>query len=101
VNSPDSWYGEEEVEELPGVQWFVMEHLQYTDNVLADVERPRASITREKSEWYWNRVKILLFVCGEEGRWPQTSMVNVWNLLGCENCSECRTLLEFCTQYRT
>jgi hypothetical protein len=38
VKGPKSRYGEEEVEGLPGVRRFVMEHLQNLDNVLADVE---------------------------------------------------------------
>jgi len=57
-----SRYGEEEVEELLGVQRFVMEPLQNVDNVLADVERAGATISRGISDCHWNGVKILEFV---------------------------------------
>jgi len=79
VNGPKSRYGGDEVEGLPGVRRCVMEHLPILDNVLADVERAGATISREKSDWCWNRVKIVGFVCAEAGRWPQASMVDkVW-----------------------
>jgi hypothetical protein len=94
VNGPQSRYGEEEVEGLPGVRWFVIEHLQNLDKVLADVERAGASISGEKSDWCWNGVKIVGFVCGEAGTWPQASKVDrVWNSRQCENHTECRELL--------
>jgi hypothetical protein len=91
VTGPKSPYTEEEVERLPGVRRFVMEHLQNLDNVLADVERAGATISGEKSDWCWNGVKIVGFVCGEAERWPQASMVDkVWNWPRCENRTECR-----------
>jgi len=70
VNGPKSRYGEEEVEGLAGVRRCVVDHLQNLDNVLADVERAGATISREKSAWCWNRVKIVRFVCADAGRWP-------------------------------
>jgi hypothetical protein len=101
VKGPKSRYGEEEVEGLPGVRRFVMEHLQNLDNVLADVERAGATISGEKSDWCWNGVKIVGFVCGEAGRWPQASKVDkVWNWPRCENRTECRAFLGLCTYYR-
>jgi len=48
VKGPKSRYGEEEVDELPGVRRFVMEHLQKLDNVLANVERAGAAISGKK-----------------------------------------------------
>ena len=78
-----------------------MEHLQNLDNVLADVERAGATISGETSDWYWNRVKIVGFVCGEAGWWPQASRVDkVWNWPRSENRTECRAFSGLCTYYR-
>jgi len=71
-----SWYGEEEVDWLQGVRRFVTEHLKNLDNVLADMVRAGATICGEKSDRCWNQVKIVEFVCGEAGRWPQASEAN-------------------------
>jgi len=80
VNGPRSWYGEEEVEGLPGVPMFVIEHLPHLGIMHADVDSAGATISREKSDWWWNRVKMVRFVYGEAGRWPQASKVDkVWN----------------------
>jgi len=49
VKDLKSWYVEEEVEGLPGVRSFVMQHLHNLDNVIADVEGAGATISREKS----------------------------------------------------
>jgi len=99
--NPKSRYGEEEVEGLPAVRRFVMEHLQNLDNVLADVERAGATISGEKSDWCWNGVNIVGCVCGEAGRWPQASKVDkVWNWPRCENRTECKAYLGISTYYR-
>lgn len=98
VERSESQYRYEEVEGLPGVPSFLMEYLQNFDNVLADLERAEATISVEKSDMYWNRVKIDQFVCEEAGRWPQASKVDkVWNQHCCENCTRCRGFLGLCT----
>jgi len=101
VKGPNSRYGEEEVEGLPGVRRVVMEHLQNLDNVLADVGRAGATISGEKSDWWWNGVKIVRCFCGEAGRWPQASKVDkLWNWPRCENRTECMAFLILCIYYR-
>ena len=101
LKRPNSRYGEEEVEGLPGVSRFVMEHLQNLDNVLADVERAGATISGEMSNWCWNGVTIVGFVCGEAGCWPQGSKVDkLWNWPWCETRTECRAIWGLCTHYR-
>ena len=104
VKGPRSRYNDEEVEPpagLPGVRRFILEHLQNLDKVLADVERAGGTISGEKSDWCWNRVKIVGFVCGDAGRWPQASKVErVANWPPCGNRTECRAFLGLCTYYR-
>ena len=69
-------YGEAEVEMLPGVHRFVMQHLQNHDNILANVERSGATLSGEKSDCCWNGVRIVKCDCGEAGRWQQASKVS-------------------------
>jgi len=80
VNGRKSRYGEEEVEGWAWVEKFVMNHLQNLDDVLAGVGRAGATMSGEKSLWWWNGVQIVVFVCGVAGRLLQVSKVNkVWN----------------------
>jgi len=51
--------------------------------------------SREKnSTTWWNGVEVVMWVCGEVGRWPQASNVEtVWTWGRWENCTEYRALL--------
>ena len=108
VKGPRSRYNDEEVEPpvglpagLPGVRYFILEHLQNLDKVLIDVERARGKISGEKSDWGRNGVKIGGFVGGEAGRWPQASKIErVANWPPYGNRMECRAFLGQCTYYR-
>lgn len=52
----------------------------------------------EKSDWCWNRVHIVGFVCGEAERKQQATKVDKeWNRPWCENCPECRAFPGRCT----
>jgi hypothetical protein len=94
-------YGDAEVPGLPGVRRYVLEHLQNLDKVLADIERAGATISGEKSDWCWNGINIVGFICGEAGRWPQASKVDkVQNWPPCGNRTDCRAFLGLCTYYR-
>jgi len=62
-----------------GLSWdrtFVMEHLQNRNNILAHVGRAAATMSGEKSDWSWNGVNVVRFVCGEAGMWLQGSRFN-------------------------
>ena len=100
VIGPNSRYGEEEVEGLPGVRRLVMEHLQILVNVLANVERAGETLSRVKFDWSWNSVKIVWCVCGEARLWPEASEVNkVSNHPRRKNRTECRAFFRLCTCY--
>lgn len=89
------------MEGLPRVQRFVIEHLQNLNNIHAHVKRAGATRFLEKSDWCSNKVKIVAYVCGEAGRWPQASIVDkVWNWPQCEHHTECMAFLVLCTHYR-
>ena len=73
VKGPRSEYNGEEV--APGVRRFVLEHLQWMDSMLADVERAGLTIHGEKSEFCVRGVKIVGFVCDPGGKRPSASKV--------------------------
>ena len=100
VKGPKTQHGDEEAPGLPGVWKYVLEHLQNLDKVLADIEWAGATVLGEKSDWCWNGIMIVDFVCREAGRWPQASKADkVQNWLLCRNCTECRAFLGLCTYY--
>jgi hypothetical protein len=68
VNGPNSRYGEEQVEDLPGVHKLLMEHLQNLDNLLANVGRAGATISGVKSDCGWNGVTLVGLDWGEVGK---------------------------------
>jgi len=79
------------VDGLPGVLQFVMEDCQNLNNILANVDRAGASISRENANWCWNGVRIVGSICGEAGRWLQASTVNkLWNWPRCKTCTKWR-----------
>jgi len=101
VKDPKSRYEEEEVEGLPAVPTFVMEHLQSLNNILANMERAGATISGEISDWCWQGVQIVEYVWGDAGRWPEGSKGNkVCNCPWCENRTKCRAFLGRCTLYQ-
>jgi len=101
VKDPKSRYEEEEVEGLPAVPTFVMEHLQSFNNILANMERAGATISGEISDWCWQGVQIVEYVWGDAGRWPEGSKGNkVCNCPWCENRTKCRAFLGLCTLYQ-
>jgi len=101
VKCPKSGYGDEEVEGLTGVRRCVIEHHQNLHNMFADVERAGATMSGGKSDWCWNRVKIVGCVCGEPGRWPQASEVDrVWDWPWFKIGTERRSCLGLGTYYQ-
>ena len=53
---------------LPGVRQFVFKHLQNLDKTLDRIERTRACISARKSQFVFNRMIIVDFICGSRGR---------------------------------
>ena len=51
-------------EALPGVRRFVMEAIISLDQTLADIERSGGTISREKSEFLMDGIKMVAFTCG-------------------------------------
>ena len=56
----------EGVEALPGIQQFMLEHIQNIDKVLSDAEHTGITVARGKSQWLVAEVKVVEFVCNHE-----------------------------------
>jgi hypothetical protein len=72
VKGPYTDYDSEET--LLGIRRFVFEHILNLDKTLDRVKRARACI-RSKSQFCYNGINIVGFVCGSKGRSPASSKV--------------------------
>lgn len=100
VKGPRTSYNGEEA--FPGVRRFVLEHLQWMDGVLADVERAGLTIAGEKSEFCMQGVKIVGYICDTDGKRPAASKIIKiveWDM--CRNQKDVRAFLGICVFYRT
>ena len=55
-------------EVVPGVRKYVLEAIIALDKVLADIERAGATISGEKSEFSKSSLKVVAYICGQNGR---------------------------------
>ena len=88
-------------EVFPSVRHFIIESIISLDEVLADIERFRGTISREKSKFLKDRVRMVAFVCGSAGRTPNEVKVKKivdWKL--CKLVTEAKEFLGICVYYR-
>src|SRR5271167_2155777 len=91
-------YMDEEV--LLGVCRFVMEHIQGLDRTLECLERAGCTIG-PKSQFCINRIVIVGFVCGAEGRSPETAkVIKILEWKPCASVREARAFIGVCVYYR-
>ena len=50
-------------EVAPGIRRYVLEAIVSLDKVVADIERARATISGEKSEFLKDSLKVVVYVC--------------------------------------
>ena len=85
---------------LPGIRRYVYEHLQNLDRTLERIERAGACIG-PKSQFCYNGMVIVGFVCGAEGRGPEEAKVRkINNWTRCDNPTEAKAFMGICTYYR-
>ena len=98
VKGPTTTYNNTEV--LPGVRRFVMEHIQALDRTLERIERAGCTIG-PKSQFCMDGVVIVGFVCGAEGRTPETAkVIKILEWKPCTNVAEARAFIGVCVYYR-
>jgi hypothetical protein len=99
VKGPYSRY--RDVEVIPGIRQFVLEHIQNLDKVLADIERSGATISGEKSQFCMEGIKIVGFVCNARGRSPESAKIaKVVDWEPCQDLAGARAFIGLCVYYR-
>ena len=98
VKGPTTDYSGEEV--APGVRQYVLEHFRKLDKVFADLERAGLTIG-PKSQFGMQGMKVVGFVCGAEGRTPESSkVIKILDWKPCTDVTEVRAFLGVCVYYR-
>ena len=98
VKGPYSDYDNEL--KLPGIRRFVFEHLQNLDATLDRIERAGACIG-PKSQFCYNGMEIVGFVCGSGGRAPASAkVVKILEWPACKDTTEAKAFLGICVYYR-
>ena len=99
IKGPRSRYGDTEA--LPGIRRFILEHIMNIDKVLTNMELAQACISGEKSQFCQQRIRIVGYVCDEEGRKPDAAKVlKILDWPPCNSCTEVRGFLGICVYYR-
>jgi hypothetical protein len=98
VKGPYSTYKDEEV--CLGVRRYIMEHIQSLDRTLERLERAGCTIGT-KSQFCMDGIKIVGFICGAEGRSPDsTKVIKILEWKPCACVGEARAFIGVCVYYR-
>ena len=98
VKGPLSYYDEEEI--CPGVRRYIIEHIQSLDRTLERLERAGCTIGA-KSQFCIDGIRIVGFVCGAEGRSPDSvKVIKILEWAPCQNVGEARAFIGVCMYYR-
>ncbi len=73
VKSPKIIYNNKEM--APGIRKYVLEHIQWLDKILADLERIDCTILSAKSQFYIADIRVIRYLCDIEGRHPDTTKI--------------------------
>ena len=99
VKGPRSRYGDKEA--VPGIRLYVLEHIQWLDAVMVDLELAGVTVAGEKSQWCMAGIKIVGFVCDSNGRSPDSAkIIKIVEWPSCNDVSEARSFIGVCVYYR-
>ena len=99
IKGPKSTYYNKEV--APGIRWYVFEHIQNLDKVLADLEPAGITIARAKSQFCQAGLKIMDYICDANGR--HSDILKVLKILDWPECIDVistRAFMGVCVYYR-
>ena len=97
VKGPLSTYDDKEV--LPGIQQFVMEHIQSLDKTLVCLERAGCTIGL-KSQFCMDGINVVGFVCRAEGRTLDIAkVIKILEWKPCLDIGEARAFIGVCVYY--
>lgn len=80
----------------------MLEAIILVDKVLADIERAGGTIPGAKSEFLMEHIKIVAYVCGNEGRTPEETKVRkITSWSPCIDLTDVKAFLGLCVYYRS
>jgi len=89
------------IEVAPGIRRYILEAIISIDKVMADIERAGGTISGANSEFLIQQLKIVVYVCGMDGRFPEgTKTRKITNWPPCIDLSDVRAFLGLCVYYR-
>ena len=92
-------YQNEEVE--PGIQKYVLKHIQNINETLFYLKLAGCVISGEKSQFCMPEIKIVGFMCDSEGRHPDTvKVIKILEWTHCKNTEEAWSFLGICVYYQ-
>jgi hypothetical protein len=98
VKGPLSHYDGEKA--CSGVRRYIMEHIQSLDRTLERLERAGCT-TGPKSQFCMDGIRIVGFICGAEGRSPDSAkIIKILEWAPCRNVGEARAFIGVCVYYR-
>ena len=98
VKGPLTSYEDREV--LPRIRQYVIEHIQSLDRTLVRLERAGCTIG-PKSQFCMDGINIVGFVCGAEGRSPDSAkVIKILEWKPCSDIGEARAFIGVCVYYR-
>lgn len=86
---------------LPGVRKHMLQHIQWIDNVLADIERSGCTVSGGKSHFCAPPLEVVGYICSYDGHKPTDRHVKViqqWP--SCKNVTALQGFLGACTYYQ-
>ncbi len=83
------------------IRRYVMKHIQWLNDVLADIERVDCTIFEKKSQFCCEELRVIEFVCDVERRHSDTTkVIKILNWSSCQDAVDAREFIEICVFYR-
>jgi hypothetical protein len=83
------------------IRRYIMKHIQWLNDVLANIERINCIIFEKKSQFCCEELRVIEFVCDVEKRHSDTTkIIKILNWFSCQNVVDVREFIEICVFYR-
>ncbi len=83
------------------IRRYVMKHIQWLNDVLANIEKIDCIIFEKKSQFCCEELRVVEFVCDVERRHSNTAkIIKILNWSFCQDVADVREFIEICVFYR-
>ncbi len=83
------------------IRRYVMKHIQWLNDVLANIEKTDCIIFEKKSQFCCEKLRVIEFVCDVEKRHSNTTkVIKILNWSSCQDVVDVREFIEICVFYR-